>query len=97
MFREQHAGNHNKSYVINTIKPETVQVFGKKLPNQNLINEEIKSRLRSGNACYHSVQNRLSSTYLYKNIKIKKQRTIVCLLLCKGVRLILSYLGRDIG
>jgi hypothetical protein len=25
--------------------------------NQNLIQEEIKRRLNSGNACYHSVQN----------------------------------------
>jgi len=28
--------------------------------DQNSIPEEIKSRLRSGNACYHSVQNLLS-------------------------------------
>jgi hypothetical protein len=25
--------------------------------NQNSIHEEIKSRLKSGNACYHAVQN----------------------------------------
>ena len=35
------------------------------------IPEEIKSRLRSGNACYHSVQNLLSSRILSKNLKIK--------------------------
>ena len=35
--------------------------LGTTLTNQNSIAEEIKSRLRSGNACYHSVQNRLSS------------------------------------
>jgi hypothetical protein len=28
--------------------------------NKNLIQEEIKRRLNSGNACYHSVQNILS-------------------------------------
>jgi hypothetical protein len=28
---------------------------------QNLIQEEIQRRLNSGNACYHSVQNLLSS------------------------------------
>jgi hypothetical protein len=27
------------------------------MKNQNLIQEEIKRRLNSGNACYHSVQN----------------------------------------
>ena len=31
--------------------------FGTTLTNQNSIAEEIKSRLRLGNACYHSVQN----------------------------------------
>jgi hypothetical protein len=31
------------------------------LTNQNDIHDEINSRLNSGNACYHSVQNILSS------------------------------------
>jgi hypothetical protein len=38
--------------------------------NQNWIQEEIKRRLNSGNACYHSVQNLLSSRLLSKNVKI---------------------------
>jgi len=38
--------------------------------------EELKSRLRSGNACYHSVQN-LSSRLLSKNLKINIYRTII--------------------
>jgi hypothetical protein len=33
----------------------------------SLIQEEIKRRLNSGNACYHSVQNLLSSRLLRKN------------------------------
>ena len=33
--------------------------------------EEIKSRLKSRNACYNSVQNLLSSILLTKNLKIK--------------------------
>jgi hypothetical protein len=36
-----------------------------------------KSRLRSGNACYYSVQNLLSSRLLSKNLKIKTYRTII--------------------
>ena len=44
---------------------------------QNSILEEIKSRLKSGNACYHSVQNILSSSLLSKNLKIKIYRTII--------------------
>ena len=47
------------------------------LLEQNSIAEEIKSRLRSGNACYHSVQNLLSSRLLSKNLKIKIYRTII--------------------
>ena len=42
----------------------------------NFIQEEIKSRLKSGNACYHSVQNFLSSSLLSKNLKIMIYRTI---------------------
>jgi len=44
------------------------------LTNQNSIQEEIKSRLKTGNSCYHSVQNLLSSSLLTKNLKIKTSR-----------------------
>jgi len=36
---------------------EQFKYLGMTLTNQNYIQEEIKSRLKSGNACYHSVQN----------------------------------------
>ena len=39
--------------------------------NQNSIAEEIKSRLESGNTCFHSVRNLLSSRLLSKNLKIR--------------------------
>ena len=45
--------------------------------NQNSIQEETESRLKSGNACYHSVQNPLSSSLLFKNLKIEIYRTII--------------------
>jgi hypothetical protein len=51
--------------------------LGTTLTNQNLIQEEIKSILKSENACYHSVQNLLSSNLLSKNLKIKMYRTII--------------------
>jgi hypothetical protein len=51
--------------------------LGTTLTNQNSIHEEIKDRLKSGNACYHSVQNLLSSSLLSKNVKIKIYRTIM--------------------
>jgi hypothetical protein len=47
------------------------------LTDQNAIQEEIMSRLKLGNACYHSVQNLLSSSLLFKNLKIKIYRTII--------------------
>jgi len=56
---------------------EEFKYLGKTLTNKNYIQEEIKSRLQSGNACYHSVQNLLSSRLLSKNLKIKKYRTII--------------------
>jgi hypothetical protein len=34
-----------------------LKYLGRTITNQNLIQEEIKRRLNSGNACYHSVQN----------------------------------------
>ena len=51
--------------------------MGTTLTNQNSIQAEIKSRLKSGNACCHSVQNLLSSSLLSKNLKIKIYRTII--------------------
>jgi len=56
---------------------EEFKYLGTTLTNQNSIPEEIKSRLRSGNDCYHSVQNLLSSKLLSKNLKIKIYRTII--------------------
>jgi len=47
------------------------------LRNQNSIQEETESRLKSGNACYHSMQCPLSSSLLSKNLKIKIYRTII--------------------
>jgi len=47
-------------------------IWGKKTPNESkFFQEEIKGRMKSGNAYYDSVQNLLSSGILSKNIKIK--------------------------
>jgi hypothetical protein len=45
--------------------------------NQNLIQEEVKRRLNSGNVCYHMVQNLLSSWLLLKNVKVRIYKTII--------------------
>jgi len=49
---------------------EEFKYLGTTVTNQNYIQEEIKSRLKSVNACCHSVLNLLSSILLSKNLKI---------------------------
>ena len=56
---------------------EEFKYLGTTLTDQNSIAEKIKSRLRSGNACYYSVQNLLSFRLLSKNLKIKIYRIII--------------------
>jgi hypothetical protein len=51
--------------------------MGTTVTNQNDIHDEIKSRLNSGNACYHSVQNLFSSRLIPKNLKIKTYKTVI--------------------
>jgi hypothetical protein len=54
-----------------------IEYLVKTVKNQNVIQEEIKRRLNSGNACYHTVQTLLSSRLLSKNIRIRIYKTIV--------------------
>jgi len=77
MSREQNAGRNHGVRTDNSTfeRVEEFKYLGTTLTNQNSIPEEIKSRLRSGNACYHSMQNLLSSRLLSKNLKIKIYKT----------------------
>jgi len=79
MSRNQNAG---RSYNIKNDnrscgRVEEFQYLRTNLTNQNSILEKIKRRLKSRNACYHSVQNLLSSSLLSKNLKIKIHITII--------------------
>jgi hypothetical protein len=56
---------------------EEVKYLGKNLTNQNPIQEEIMSGLKSGNACYHSVHNLWTYSLPSKNIKMMVRRTII--------------------
>ena len=74
--------NAGRSHIIKTDnrsfeRVEQFKYLGTPLTNQNSIEEEIKSRLKSDNVCYHSLQNILSSSLLSKNIKIKIYRTVI--------------------
>jgi hypothetical protein len=54
--------------------------------DQNLIHEEIKSRLNLGNGCYHSAQNILSSCLLSKNVK----KTLILPVVLYGYQTVVS-------
>ena len=69
MSRDQNAGRNKDIYDILIGKSsfgsvEHFKYLGTTLTHQNYIQDEIKSRLNSGNACYHSVQNILPSSLL---------------------------------
>ena len=69
MSREQNAGWRHSVKIDNSSfeRVEELKYFGTTWTNQNSILEEIKSRLKLRNACYHSVQNLLFSSLLTKN------------------------------
>jgi hypothetical protein len=54
-------------------------------PVINIVASKVEKRWSSGNACYHSVQNLLSSRLLPKNIKIRMCKTIILLWFCMGI------------
>jgi hypothetical protein len=54
-----------------------LKYLGTTVTNQSSTLEETESRLQSGNACYHSAQNFMSSSLLSKSVKIKIYRTII--------------------
>jgi hypothetical protein len=87
MFRDQKEGrSHNVN--IDNIAFEMVEEFrylGTTITNLNYIQELIKKRLRSGNACYHSVQNLMSSRLLSKNININ--RTLILPVVLYGYKI----------
>ena len=79
MSRDQDAGrSHNIKIDNNSFeRVEQFKYLGTTLTNQNSIQAEITSRLKSGNVCYPSVQNLMSSSLLSKNLKIKIYGTII--------------------
>ena len=71
--QDQNAGQncHIKRDIKSFETVEQSKCFETTLTYQNSIHEEISRRLKSGNACDHSVQNLSTSSLLYKNIKIE--------------------------
>jgi hypothetical protein len=79
MSRHQTAGQSNYIRVANKSfeRLANLKYLGATSADQNCIHAEIRSRLNSGNACYHAVQNLLSSRLLSRNVKIKIYKTII--------------------
>jgi hypothetical protein len=76
--RCQKAGQRKSIKIANrSFEDVAVKLLGTTLTDQNCIHEEIKSRLNSGNACYHSVQSSLSSRLLSRNLNVKIYKTII--------------------
>jgi hypothetical protein len=79
LSHHQNAGQDCDTKIANRLFENVSQFryFRTIVTNQNLIQEGIKRRLNSANACYHSVQNNASSCLLSENIKIRIYKTII--------------------
>ena len=85
MYRDENAGRIHNIKIDNSSfeRGEQFKYVGTTLTNQNSIQADNKSRLKPGNACYHSVPNLLfSSFFLSKNINIKIYITIIFPVVC---------------
>jgi hypothetical protein len=92
MSRHTNSGQNQNRRIANELLESvaTFKYLGTTLTNQNDIHDEIKSRLNSGNSCYYSVQNLLSSRLISKNLKIKIYKTVILPVVLYGAKLGLS-------
>jgi hypothetical protein len=85
MSRKKAGQNHGIKRANRSFEGVTIfRYLGTTLTDQNCMQEEIKSRLNSGNACYHSVQSLLSSRHLSRNVKVKSYKTVILLVVLYG-------------
>jgi hypothetical protein len=82
----QNVGRNHDLMITNRSYENVAQYkhLGSTVIYQHFIQEEIKRRLNSGNACYHSIQNLLTFCLLCKNIKIRTYKTIILLVVLCG-------------
>jgi hypothetical protein len=79
MSRHPNSGQNQNIRIANESSEKVAKFkdLGTTLTNQNDIHDGIESRVNSGNACYYSVQNLLSSRLIQKNLKIKIYKTVI--------------------
>jgi hypothetical protein len=84
MSRHPNSGQNQNVRIANESFENVAKFKFITLTNQDAIHDEIKSRLNSGNACYYSVQNLLSSRLISKNLKIKIYKTVILVVVLYG-------------
>jgi hypothetical protein len=80
--RHQKVGQNRDIKIAN----RSFKYLGMTVKNKNFIQDEINSRLISGNACYHSVKHLLSSHLLLKNLTIRIHKTIILSVVLYGCK-----------
>jgi hypothetical protein len=81
LSRHQNARQNRCIKVANISFEQAAQTnhLGRTVTNENLIQEEIKTRLNSGNACCHSAHNLLSSPLRHPGFTSRDLATIMSL------------------
>jgi hypothetical protein len=79
MSRSQKIGQKHSIKIANRSFEDVAnfRYLGTTLTGKNCMHKDIKSRLNSGNACYHLIQSVLSSHLLSRNTEVKIYKTII--------------------
>jgi hypothetical protein len=79
MSRSQKIGQKQSIKTANRSFEDVVKFkyLGTTLTDQNYMHEEMKSRINSGNGCYHLVQSLLSSCLMSRNVNVIIHKIII--------------------
>jgi hypothetical protein len=93
MSRCKKAGKNHRIKIANKTLEcvAKLKYLGTTQTDKNCMNEEIKNRVNSRNAFYHSVQGLLSSRLQSSNVKVKMYKTIILPVVLYGCETCLSH------